>query len=84
MDDRGTWLHIVEVVAALSLRQSSANAPTTGTNGPALLGADLADSPEMYDRLVIATQLGHQTRELETILIHIQWTSREPAVDREQ
>jgi hypothetical protein len=47
------------------------------------MGADLADPPEIYDRLVIATPRGHQARGLETIQIHIQWTSRVPAVDRE-
>ncbi len=55
----------------------------TDTSGPALLGADLADSPGMYDRLVIAAPRGNQARGLETIRIHIQRTSRIPAVDRE-
>ena len=82
MDDRGTRLHIVEVVTALSLRRARRQ-PTRAGQQPALLGADLADSPEIYDRLVIATPRGDQARGLETIQIHIQWTSRVPAVDRE-
>ncbi len=51
--------------------------------GQFLLDADLANPPEMYDRLVIAMQPGHQAGGLETIRIHIQWTSIVPAVDRE-
>jgi hypothetical protein len=52
------------------------------TSGPAWLDADLADPTEMYDRLVIAMPRGHQAGRLETIWIHIQWTSRVSAVDR--
>jgi hypothetical protein len=65
MDGNGTRLHIVEVVTALSLCHPVAGAPRTDMSG-------LADSPEMYDRLVISTQRGHQARELEKIRIHIQ------------
>ncbi len=80
MNGGGTRLNIVEVATAPSLRRARRQ-PTRA--GSALLGADLADSPEMYDGLGIATPWGHRARGLETIRIHMQWTSRVPAVDRE-
>jgi hypothetical protein len=58
-------------------------APTTNTRWPALLDADLADPPEMHDRLVIATPRGHRAGGLETTrmyTIDIKGTRSRPGV----
>ncbi len=76
MDGGGTQLHIAEVIIVPSL--------PTNRSVLALLDADLVDAPEMYDRLYIAPPWEHQAGGLETIRIHMQWTSRVPAVDRDK